>query len=190
MTDRLIPRSVSTQEEATSRALSTVLSPQELQAKDAFEHELRIKERWHHIKTEWLELARDLYEFLRDEKWRILGAFSQEEWLAQPDLDLNWRTVYHHVQVYREYVVNRQIEPARVADIPVGRLREVIPALKQGHTTTEEALADATVLSRADLRRKYRDQMGHAHDLLDADKEPDFYMCSACGSRVWKKKRP
>lgn len=188
MTDRLLPRVVSPQEEATSKALSTVLSPQELQAKDAFDHELRIKERWHHIKTEWLELARDLYEFLRDEKWRILGAFSQEEWLAQPDLDLNWRTVYHHVQVYREWIVNRQIAPERVADIPVGRLREVLPALKQGHTTVEDALADAEVLSRSDLRRKYN-QITHANELLDADKEPDFFVCSACGSRVWKKRR-
>ena len=55
-----------------------------------------------------------------------------------------------------------------------GKLAVVIPAVRRGAVSADEAVSDAMVLSRSDLRAKYQ----------GGDEPADFETCEACGSRL------
>jgi hypothetical protein len=180
----LIPRAVPPEEVTARQHLAKAQTRQEAESQEAFDREVEIKQMIHHIRTSWIELAAKLYDFMEAEHWRSLGHDSVQEWMAQADVGLEWRQVYAYIQAYREWIVKRNVDPSRVADIAIGRLREVTPAVQRGLMATEDALADAESLSVNDLRDRYKNVKVAVESALDADTEPRYFTCSSCGSRV------
>lgn len=160
-----------------------------LQAKAAFEVEQRILGCIQAIRSAWVTLAADLFQFQQADMWRDLGHRSFEEWLAGPDIDLERRYVYSLIAMHRELVVNRGVEPARLEPVPVSKVGDVLPAIRRGQVSVEEALSDAQTLGREDLRIKYTGTASPTPGTPDTgtqvhtDSEPRFGICHACGSR-------
>lgn len=125
----------------------------------------------------WIHLAGDLYEAHTDRVWEVLGYDSFEAWLAQPEIDLNPRHVYRMVQVWRELVVERDVSPETLDAAEVTKVAVVLPALRAGKTTVEDALADCATLSRSDLQERYA---GNLQAPIAPEAE-DWHDCPDCG---------
>lgn len=167
--------------------------PTEASARFAHDIDQRLKANVKRLKSMWIELARDLYRFHVGELWRDLGYDSFERWLAEPELDLGRRWVYDLIAFYKQLVVDRQVDPAQLEGIGVSKVREVLPAIRRGQVTLDEALADARELRRVDLEERYR---GRGEDGVTAgpdtstavrtDREPEWGRCGCCGSLIRK----
>lgn len=169
---------------------------QEIMGKLAFDVETRIKDSIHAMRVGWVTLARDLYEFYIGQMWTALGHDTMEEWMASPDIDLSRRWVYDLIAMYREYVINRQVDAAQLGEIEPTKLQMLLPAVRRQQIPLKAALADAKVLSRNDLRERYtpngagttRTSAGPAAPdnttSYDAEAEPTYVRCPTCNSRV------
>lgn len=154
----------------------------------AFEAERQIKQTVWRMRGEWVTLAAQLHDFMLHERWRHLDPegttyTSFWGWMCQPDVGVEPRDGARLVQIYEQWVVKAGVSPKDLARARMSALEDVVPAVQRGLATPEEALSDAEVLSRADLREKYHNRK-HIDQVLNADEEPDFFICSACGSRV------
>lgn len=163
--------------------------PTEAQASAAHTAEQTIRAIVHRMRTEWARLAEQLYQFSECRHWRSLGYRSFEQWLASPEIDLSRREVFYLIEAWRELVVERGVEPGRLERVQVSKVRDVLPAVRRGVVTPDEALSDAESLSREDLREHY----GHVGrpgstapgaEPLEATREPEYTVCQACGSRI------
>ncbi len=89
--------------------------------------------------------------------WSELGYESFKAFVADPDIGLpDYRQSMALVQAYRELVIERDIPVARLGDVDASKVAVVLPALKRGEVTVEDALSDAQTLPRSDLRSQYR----------------------------------
>lgn len=171
------------------RTLLEVLEP-DAAAQAAHEIDQRVRSTLKTMRGMWVQLARDLHRFNRSELWRDLGADSFEQWLADPELDLERRWVYNLISVYEQLVVRRGIDPSRLQELQVSKVAEVLPAIRRELVTVEEALSDAETLRRVDLEQRYR---GKASDgrtagpdtssTIRTELEPVWETCPHCGSR-------
>jgi hypothetical protein len=182
-----IPRVLDSQELGTREALRKVASPQERNARVAFTAEQAIKQDIHEIRVKWVELAAKLTDFIDNERYIALGFTTIQEWLAQPEINISMQKLYAYTQMYREWIVKRQVDAERLADMSMQSLREVTPSVRLGRIDPESALADAESLSRSDLRERYKSHLPAVSGLQDARDEPLYFTCSACGSRVRRK---
>lgn len=164
--------------------------PTEAQAGAAYEIENRIRNHVRAMRGLWVRLAEDLFKFHELEMWRDLGHNGFEEWLASPDIELERRWVYELIGMWRELVVKRNVDPAKLEPVQVSKVREVLPAIRRGRVDISDALADCETLARDDLRQKYAatgagtsGEPGGPNGQLDAGSEPTFAICHACGSR-------
>lgn len=108
------------------------------------------------IRAAWVALAAFLYQFQDEEMWGDLGYSSFEEWLASPDVSLGRSHVYVLIEAHRELVVEREVDPDELRALDVSKIGQVLPAIRRGTIEVEEALNDVKVLSRSDLRERYR----------------------------------
>lgn len=180
-------------------------------AQAAFEIDQRIKGNMRQMRTLWVSVAEDLYAFQQGKMWEKLGVDTFEEWLAGPDVDLARRTVFGMIEVWRELVVKRGATVRQLSDVPISKLRDVMPAVRRGYVDLGDAIADCRVLSRDGLRERYaelstvagarRDNAGllpsgpveppvagdppapRPEPQFDATREPEWAICHACGSR-------
>jgi hypothetical protein len=161
--------------------------PTEAEAADAYVIEQRIKSSIGRIRTLWIDLAADLYHFHTDELWRSLGHETFESWLATPEVELERRWVFELLSAYRELVVKQGVEPARLGAVNVGKVREILPAIRRGQVSAEEALSDCESLGRRDLEERYRGittrSPAEPEPPLEATHELTYATCPACGSR-------
>lgn len=190
------------------------------QAQRAFEVEQRIKHNIGQLRTVWILIAEDLYEFNKLQMWRDLGHVSFDEWCAGPDVDLSRRMVFNLIQIWRELVVGRGIKPKQLANVPTSKVTDILAAVRRGFVDPEDALADCRTLGRDDLRERYKllstpagaredgagtlpafpeppaeskESAAAALSLespplggsggFAAEKEPEYAICHACGSR-------
>jgi hypothetical protein len=137
------------------------------------------------IRKAWIYLAGDLYEVKENQHWELLGCDSFEAWLADPEIDLHPRHAYRMVQVWRELVVDRGVPPEALETVEVTKASVVLPAIRAGKATAEDALADAAALSRSDLQERYS---GDLSAPLDAEQGAEFCSCPTCG-KTHKAKR-
>lgn len=137
-----------------------------------------IREVCRRIRIVWVHLAGDLQEFHDDRHWETLGHDSFDAWLAQSDVDLQRRHAYRLIEAHRELVLRRELSPESIEDVEITKVAVVLPALKRGDVTVQDALADVRVLSRSDLAEKYSSVPGA---LLDAQTEPEAHECPECG---------
>lgn len=169
-----------------SMPLSTALASDEQLAANAHEVQERIRAHLGTMKRLWVDVAADLHVFADQELWKRLGYGSFEAWLATPEIGLERRHVYRLLSAYRQLVVERKVEPARLAELDISKVDDVLPAVRRGHVTVDEALADVEVLPRNDLRQRYQEitsrSPGDPEPPLDAMREPERTQCPACGS--------
>lgn len=130
------------------------------------------------IRQAWVILASRLYEFHDDRAWEVLGHDSFGEWLAGPDVDIGYRQAMRLIEAYREMTVERGISAEKLELADVTKVAVVLPAVRRGDVSAEDALADAQTLSRSDLAEKYG---GNPNARLDAESEPELHACPECG---------
>ncbi|MGH2716030.1 MAG: hypothetical protein ACRDM7_19540 [Thermoleophilaceae bacterium] len=178
MTDRPLP--------------STRMDSLEAAAADAHAVQERIRAGVRAMKQLWIGLAEDLYRFNREELWRDLGYDSFEAWLATPEIELERSWVFRLISVYRELVIDRGVEPEQIAPLSVDKLRRVLPAIRRGHVTVEEALADVESVPHRDLQTRYEAMTvrppNDPEPPIEPEAEPEYAMCPACGSRYQVRK--
>lgn len=169
--------------EASRTASSEVLTREESDASVAFSAEQEIKQTIKRMKADWIVLAQQLYEFVEAEHWRALGYDSIGEWMASPEIDLEYRQMYVYMEIYRDLVIAKKVKPERLGELQVSRVREVVGAVRKGLVPVKEALNDAESLGRQDLREKYAGATVIDRP-FNAKSEPKWHICQACGSRV------
>lgn len=169
-------------------------SGQELAAQFAFQVEQRIRVTIGDIRTAWVRLAEDLFNFQQSELWRDLGHSSFEAWLASPDIDLGRRWVYELISMWRDLVIDRHVKPDRLLPVNVSKVREVLPAIRRGQVTVEDALSDCETLGRDDLRKRYTGSESptpgqpDTSSAVHTSSETEYAICHACGSRYPRRK--
>ena len=138
----------------------------------------------------WLDLGADIYEVFEKKLYLALGMSTFEEWLADPALGFERRWVYGLKDLYKQFVIERNIAPERLIGAGSGKLMEVLPAVRRGLVSADEAISDAQSLSSGDLRIRYRGLLGSPQQRAeaargaswDATDEPAYAICPQCGS--------
>ncbi len=156
--------------------------PTEGVAATAYRAEQRIKGLIRVMNAAWTELAESLYQFSQQELWRDLGYNTFGEWCASPEIGLSRRQVYYYLEVWRELIVERGVSPDDLKRAGSAKWTEVLPAVRRGEVTVEEAISDAESLPREDLRQKYHDIGSGREQGLEATREPAWVKCPTCGS--------
>lgn len=173
----------------TGEVLEPIPPRTTLAAQAAQQVEDRLRQTLQMQRALWVTLAEDLHKFSRQRLWADLGHPSFESWLAGPDIDLERRWVYELISIWEQLVVKRDVKPEQLAPVQVSKIREVLPGVRRGEVTVEEALSDAEVLPREDLRAKYTGVQSPTPGRVDngtavnTASEARFAICHACGSR-------
>lgn len=154
----------------------------------AFQADQQIRHKVALMKHLWIELAEDLYRFARGQLWRDLNYSSFESWLRD-GIDLERRWVFEHIAMYEQLVVERGVDKARVGELHVSKVREVLPAIRRGEIDIETGLSDAEVLPRSELETRYRGLASSgdrgtvdSSSTIETDSEPALAVCPTCGS--------
>lgn len=158
---------------AVAKATKKRLTPEERQAKHAFEVESKIKKGCSSIRAVWVALAAYFYEFHEEKMWEQLGHDTFNEWLGTPEIGLGRSQVYALIDVYGELVVKRGLKQDALADLEASKVAVVLPALRRGDVELDDALADCETLSRSALREKYGKK-------VSAERVP-LIECEECG---------
>lgn len=159
------------------------------EAEYAYAAQQRIVIRAQEIRDQLVEFIRDVYEFKDKHLFRKLGKTSFNEWLADPEVDLpvERRMLFVYLQVWRDLVVERGMDPELLKTAPITKVAEVSPAIRRG-ADADRALADAHALTRQDLHHRYRNtdpvEGPDNSSKYDGQAEPEYVSCPACGSRV------
>lgn len=155
------------------------------EADEAYATEATIKNVVLQMQQGWVILARELWHFNEKKMWKSLGYRTLDEWLASPEIDLGRRTVFGLMETWRTMVIEKGVSAQDMEGVGISKLRETLPAVRRGLITPQEALADARTLSREDLRVRYENTNERVADhALEATTEPQWMICSLCGTRV------
>jgi hypothetical protein len=154
-------------------------------AREAFAVENEIKHCITLMRAAWLQVAENLHRFHTQRMWAALGYPSFEQWMASPEIDLKRRQVFGLIEVWEQLVVQRHVDVEDLRELPMTRITAVLPAVRRGQVKAKQALSDARVLGREDLRVRYAlSDPWAGPDTgtgLDPSTEPDYAICPACG---------
>lgn len=143
---------------ATTEEQSKELTPAEFQARVDDAHRIQeefIKAMGRGREAMW-DLSKWAYEFKEAQGWTALGYEKLVDWLAQPEISVTRATFYRLHQTYYDMVVKREIPEATMRQVDQSKVAVVLPQIKAGNVSVEDALSDAEVLGMQDLRDKYR----------------------------------
>ncbi|MBN1530697.1 MAG: helix-turn-helix domain-containing protein [Thermoleophilaceae bacterium] len=101
-------------------------------------------------------LAALLDRFDEEDGWAALGFKSQNEWLASREIGITRGRFHDLVDTYRE-LVKREVEPSVIKVLEPSKVRTVLPAVRSGRASLEDALDHVKTLGFRDLRERYRD---------------------------------
>jgi hypothetical protein len=177
-------------DELPARPLATVVrEPTEATAALAHAVDQRIKGKILAMRRTWISLMGDLYEFHQGELWRDLGYTGFEAWLDDPEVELERRYVYDLIAMHHQLVVERGVDPSRLQQLKISKVREVLPAIRRGLVTVDEGLEDAEQLRRSDLEDRYRGKSSDGRTAgpdtsteVRTAEEPEWRRCRCCGS--------
>lgn len=144
-----------------------------------------IRELLQDIRTRWVALAALLYHFHHGKGWFMVGYDTLEEWLATPDIEISRRMFFLLIESYRELVVDRKVPAENLKGIDMTKIQAVLPAIRRGQVDWQEAVSDAKMLTRGDLREKYRDIPPTGE--IDRSIKPDEFHwqdCPTCGQKM------
>ena len=122
------------------------------------------------IQAAWPAIAAALTAVKDTRAYEKAGLPDFKSWLA--DLNIGHRVALEHIAGLA-WCYEHGVDEGRMGETTPGKLAVVIPAVKRKEIDVDEALGDAIVLSRSDLRAKYQ-----------GGGEPSEYVtCEACGHR-------
>lgn len=125
----------------------------------------------------WITMAEALHAIKAEGLYELLGYERFTDWIATPEIGLKRSQAYALTAIYEELVIERRVPLDDLYYLEPSKVAEVLPAIRKG-TDLVEALADASVLSRSDLRAKYR-------GIEPQSEEPvDIPVCPECGQLV------
>lgn len=125
----------------------------------------------------WVQMAAALYAIQSERLYELLGYERFTEWIATPEISLGRSQAYYLTSIYQTFVVEKGIPLDDLSYIEPSKLAETLPAVRSG-ADVGEALADATELSRSDLRAKYR-------GMEPEPEEPkNLSICPECGQAI------
>ena len=125
----------------------------------------------------WITMADALHAIQSERLYELLGYERFTEWIAAPEISLGRSQAYSLIAIYQTFVVENGVPIDDLSYIEPSKLAETLPAVRSGQPIGE-ALADATELSRSDLRAKYRNQE-------PKPEEPkDIAICPECGQEI------
>lgn len=126
----------------------------------------------------WISMAEALHAIQSERLYELLGYERFTEWIATPEISLGRSQAYALTSIYQTFVVEKGVPVDDLAYIEPSKLAETLPAVRSG-CDIGEALADATALSRSDLRAKYRGVEP------ETPEEPvDLPVCPHCGQLI------
>ena len=126
----------------------------------------------------WITMAEALHAIQSERLYELLGYEKFTEWIAAPEISLGRSQAYALSSIYQTFVVEKGIPIEDLTWIEPSKLAETLPKVRSGGDVGE-ALADATVLSRSDLRAKYRGVGPES-----SEESPDIPICPECGQLV------
>lgn len=129
------------------------------------------------VRRAWIQLAGVLHTIQSEKLYELLGYERFTEWIAAPEIGMGRSHAYALTSIYQELVVERGIPEEDLWYVEPTKLAEVLPWIRQGGEI-KEALADATALSRSDLRAKYRKEENTPENAGES------VICPVCGSKV------
>jgi hypothetical protein len=116
--------------------------------------------------------AEGCYELHNTEGWRALGFETLVEYLASPEVTISRTDFYRLVEIWSAYVLNGGVEPMQLQGAGPTKLEVPLPALAQGVVSADQAVADATTMTRKDLRAHYSELLGDDEEGDDPPAEP------------------
>lgn len=143
----------------------------------AFHLEADVLDKLAAARHQWVPLAASLHAFHAERGWTDRGCESFQEWLAQPEVGMSYRSAKDMIDAYGCLCIARGISAAELAEVDPSKIAVVLPALRAGRVDAARALADCRALARNDLRERYRG----GDDALDAGSEPVRHACPDCG---------
>lgn len=103
------------------------------------------------INEQFLELAAALSEFAAADGWRALGYDSFYEYLAQPEVDINYRSARRLIRIHERFVLEMGCDTVSLLDAGVAKLDILARPGSVNASNVDEWLARAATLSRSDL---------------------------------------
>ena len=101
------------------------------------------------------DLAEILCTIHNNQYYKELGYESFETWIRCPEIDLAPATASTYMNLYREYVLKHNIQPAELAGIDYTKLYDMIPAVSnKSEDEVKEWVEKARTLRRVDLKRE------------------------------------
>ena len=152
--------------------MSRAVTSAPLPARQAFDLQAQIVADISDLKRRWVRLAGNLHAFHGVRGWEALGVETFNEWLADPTVDLKRAQAYLLIQAWQVFVADCDVQPDRLGEVDLTKVQLVMPALKRGDITADEALAECEALSKSDLREKYRGEP-HQHEGEQMEECPD-----------------
>jgi len=113
--------------------------------------------------------AHGCHDLAACEGWKQLGCESISEYLASPEITLSRTDFYRLAEIWQRYVLDGQLDPARLQGAGPSKLEVPLAALGQGLVNAGQALADAETLTRADLRDRYAGMQDGDDDAPERD---------------------
>ena len=123
----------------------------------------------------WISMAEALHAIQSERLYELLGYEKFTEWIAAPEISLGRSQAYALSSIYQTFVVEKGVPIDDLSYIEPSKLAETLPKVREGFPVGE-ALADATELSRSDLRAKYRG--------VEPEPPADLPICPECGQLI------
>jgi hypothetical protein len=154
-----------TVEDATPQGIASVVAETtELRASHAIEDaqaaHFKLVEGQRGVRLSLALMAEGCHLLHHDEGWKHLGFETLSEYLAAPEIEISRTDFYRMVEIWSAYVLNGGVEPSSLQGAGPSKLEVPLPALSAGVVTPEQAVADASSMTRKDLRTHYAGLMG------------------------------
>ena len=130
----------------------------QIPTEDAWLSKERIVQHRNNIEGECLRLGEELYWFNKDKKYKALGCDTFKVFLGDPDVDFSQSTAKKLMGIYETFVMWLEVYPDTLLKTGWTKLDMVRPYVSEYNV--DELVAQATALSRSDLKIWLQDEFG------------------------------
>lgn len=123
-------------------------------AEDAFERHVRIMALRKQAETTFLQLGKELHEFVALQQFKTLGHETFDSYVADPEVDIGRRMATTLIAIHRHYFIKLDAGMAAAAFIEAGSLKLELMIPVTTKDNVKEWLEKAVALSRSDLRKE------------------------------------
>jgi len=101
-------------------------------------------------------LAECWFELDERRGWKHLGYETLGEYVGSPEVAYSRTSFDYLVRLWRQFYAYAKLDRERIETLEWTKAVKVLPALKAGNITAEDAVSDVEVLSKSDLNEKYK----------------------------------